>query len=135
MNWADFFHQIVIPIVSGLVLTIGKAIAEHRKRALSLDDSNDVALDLVLIGVGALAAFQIDAAAAATLLNTTRAIYATLDAGVGDALLAIILLYLRYERYSRGAGAGGKLPKISTASGIGQLILGAAAVIWTIKTF
>jgi hypothetical protein len=69
------------------------------------------------------------------VLNAPKSVHATFDAGVGDALLAIVLLYLRFERYRRGVAAGGKLPTMNTFSAIGQLALGAAAIIWTIKAF
>jgi hypothetical protein len=116
MNWLALFHEFFIPFIGGIALTLGKAIADEK--AISFKDSNDIALDLVMVGVGALGALYIKAGA----------VESTIDAGIGDVFLAAILLYLRFRKKHREAQVG--LP-----GEIGQLILGVAAVVWTIKAF
>lgn len=135
MNWTSLFHEFVIPFICGLVLTIGKAIADQK--ALSFDDSNDIALDLIFASIGAMVAFQIDQIDKAVGLDPSRVIYATFDAGVGDAFFAAILLYWRNKRRRLGQMVNGVfvLPPVHWATGSIQLILGAGAVIWTIKAF
>lgn len=96
---------------------MGKLIADQK--ILSFDESNDIALDLVLVGVGALGA----------LYKEAGAVQVTIDAAAGDVLLAAVLLYVRYHRKRSG------LAPVGVVSGIVQLILGAGAVIWTIKAF
>lgn len=117
----DFFHELVIPILCGLVLTVAKIISD--RRLLSFDESNDIALDLVLVGVGALSAIYVK----------QGAVLATIDAGVGDAFLAVILLYIRYLRSRRAASGHGVAPPIGPLSGIVQMTLGVGALIWTMK--
>jgi hypothetical protein len=121
MNWTDFFHTLIIPFLGGFALTLLKLIADQK--LLSFELSNDIALDLVLLAVGALGAFYID----------QRTVGKVIDAGIGDAFLASILLYLRYRRTS--LMRAGALPAIGPAGGIAQLTLGAGAVIWTVKAF
>jgi hypothetical protein len=122
MKWMDLFHNLIIPFLGGFALTLAKLIADQK--LLSFDESNDIALDMVLLGVGALGAFYIKGGT----------VEATIDAGVGDAFLAAILLYLRYQRRHLNA-AGGVVVPVSWPRGIVQLILGAGAIIWTIKAF
>jgi hypothetical protein len=43
---------LIIPFLGGFALTLVKSIADQK--LLSFDDSNDIALDMVLLGVGAL---------------------------------------------------------------------------------
>jgi hypothetical protein len=102
---------------------LAKLIADQK--LLSFDESNDIALDMVLLGVGALGAFYIKGGT----------VEATIDAGVGDAFLAAILLYLRYRRKRLDHSASGTLPAVGPLTGIAQLVLGAGAIIWTIKAF
>lgn len=117
------FHELVVPIVGGIVLTLVKLIANQK--LISFDESNDIALDLVLVGVGALGALYIK----------SGAVQVTIDAGLGDALFAAILLYVRFRRTRLGISSGGTLPTVGPISGIAQLIMGALAIIWTIKAF
>lgn len=77
MKWLEFFHTLVIPFIAGLSLTTAKLIAD--KKLFSFDESNDIALDLVLLGVGALGAFYAKGGTADSLI----------DAGIGDAFLAV----------------------------------------------
>jgi hypothetical protein len=132
MDWTSLFHEFVIPFLCGLVLTLGKAIADQK--ALSFDDSNDIALDLIFASIGAMVAFQIDKAVGSA---PTKVIYATFDAGVGDAVLAASLLYWRNRRKRLGQMVNGVfvLPPVHPVAGGIQVILGAGSVIWTIKAF
>jgi hypothetical protein len=61
---------LIIPFLGGFALTLVKSIADQK--LLSFDDSNDIALDMVLLGVGALGAFYIKGGT----------VEATIDAGV-----------------------------------------------------
>ncbi|MGA2536261.1 MAG: hypothetical protein ABSF53_09610 [Terracidiphilus sp.] len=123
MSFMVLFHELVVPIVGGIVLTLVKLIANQK--LISFDESNDIALDLVLVGVGALGALYIK----------SGAVQVTIDAGLGDALFAAILLYVRFRRTRLGISSGGTLPTVGPISGIAQLIMGALAIIWTIKAF
>lgn len=80
LDWVVLFHELVIPFVGGFALTLGKLIADQK--ILSFDESNDIALDLVLVGVGALGA----------LYKEAGAVQVTIDAAAGDVLLAAVLL-------------------------------------------
>ena len=117
MKWLDIFHSLVIPFLGGFSLTLAKLIADQK--LLSFDQANDIALDMVLLGVGALGAFFIKGGT----------VEATVDAGIGDAFLAVILLYLRFRRKRLN------IEQVGALAGIGQLVLGAGAIIWTIKAF
>lgn len=121
--WLDIFHSFLIPFIGGFSLTLLKAVAD--RKLISFDESNDIALDLVLVAVGALGALYI----------RKGAVEATIDAGIGDAFLASVLLYLRYRRMYLGVSRGGVAPRIGPLSGMSQLLLGAMAVIWTIDAF
>jgi hypothetical protein len=123
MDWTALFHELVVPLVGGIVLTLLKLVANQK--LISFDESNDIALDLVLVGVGALGALYIN----------SGAVQVTIDAGLGDALFAAILLYVRFRRTRLGVAANGVPPPVRAVSGILQLILGALAIIWTIKAF
>ena|SRR5271155_2156182 len=123
MKWTDIFHSLIIPFLGGFALTLAKLIADQK--LLSFDESNDIALDMVLLGVGALGAFYIKGGT----------VEATIDAGVGDAFLAAILLYFRYHRNRAKIAAGNSLIAVGAVRGITQLILGAGAILWTIKAF
>jgi hypothetical protein len=113
---------LVIPFLGGFTLTLAKLVADQK--LLSFDESNDIALDMVLLSVGALGAFYIKGGT----------VEATIDAGVGDAFLAAILLYLRYQRRHLDT-VGGVVVPVRWPRGVVQLILGAGAIIWTIKAF
>jgi len=123
MKWLDIFHSLVIPFLGGFSLTLAKLIADQE--LLSFDQANDIALDMVLLGVGALGAFFIKGGT----------VEATVDAGTGDAFLAVILLYLRFRRKRLSVESSGGIPPVGVFAGIGQLVLGAGAIIWTIKAF
>ncbi len=51
----ELFHNFVVPILLGLCVTALKIIGDRKEP--SFDEANGVALDLVLISVGALGAF------------------------------------------------------------------------------
>lgn len=119
----NVFHNLIIPFFCGFALTLLKLIADQK--LLSFDESNDIALDLVLVAVGALGALYVN----------RGAVEATIDAGVGDAVLAAILLYVRFRRTHLAQASAGVPPRIAPVSGILQLILGAGAVTWTITAF
>jgi hypothetical protein len=123
MKWMSIFHSLVIPFLGGFALTLAKLIADQK--LLSFDESNDIALDMVLLGVGALGAFYIKGGT----------VEATIDAGVGDAFLAAVLLYLRFHRKRLTVVAGGNPPAVSALSGTVQLILGVFAILWTLIAF
>jgi hypothetical protein len=72
MDWLSFFHALVIPFFGGFALTLGKLIAD--RRLLSFDEANSIALDMVLLAVGALGAYA-----------RNRPVEATIDGGIGDA--------------------------------------------------
>ncbi len=95
----ECFHSLIIPFLGGFALTLGKLIADHK--VLSLDECNNISLDLVLIAIGALGAFHIEGGS----------LIATIDAGVGDAFLATILLYLRYLKNRHARANHGKPPR------------------------
>jgi hypothetical protein len=114
---------LVIPFLGGFSLTLAKLIADQG--LLSFDQANDIALDMVLLGVGALGAFFIKGGT----------VEATVDAGIGDAFLATVLLYLRYRRKRLSLAVDGDLAPEGAVAGIGQLILGAGAIIWTVLAF
>ncbi len=123
MQWLHIFHSLVIPFLGGFSLTLAKLIADQG--LLSFDQANDIALDMVLLGVGALGAFFIKGGT----------VEATVDAGIGDAFLATVLLYLRYRRKRLSLAVDGDLAPEGAVAGIGQLILGAGAIIWTVLAF
>jgi hypothetical protein len=76
LNWMDFFHNIFIPFLGSLVLTGAKAIADDEK-AISWEKSNDIALDLVILGVGLVCGIYIKAS------TIEKAALSTFDAGMG----------------------------------------------------
>jgi len=121
MNPLALFHNFVIPFIGGLCLTIGKAIADRKE--ITWDESNNIALDLVLVTVGALGILYIN----------KGAVEATIDAGVGDGFLAMILLYTRHLRRQKMRQAS--LPPIHPVAGAFQVLLGFGAVVWTINAF
>jgi len=122
-DWLNVFHSLIIPFLGGFALTLGKLIADHK--VLSFDESNDIALDLVLIAVGALGAFHIGGGS----------LIVTIDAGIGDAFLAMILLYLRTLRKRMGLKNSGHVKPVGAIQGLFQLALGVIAIIWTMKAF
>jgi hypothetical protein len=115
--WIDVFYKLFIPLIGGLSLTGAKLIADGK--LVSWDETNDIALDMVLLAVGALGAFFISGGTGEQVL----------DGGIGDVFLGVILLYLRYE--SRINATTSVTPKM----GIAQLALGFAALFWTVKAF
>ncbi|MGC2635754.1 MAG: hypothetical protein WA294_01145 [Acidobacteriaceae bacterium] len=123
MGWIDLFHDLAIPFVAGLAMTLLKLMADGK--LVSWDDSNDIALDLVLIAAGALAVLY-----GRPEHLSPDAMY---DAGVGDLFAAVILLLLRFQR--RLKGQHGRLPAIGPVGGLLQLTIGSAAIIWTVKAF
>jgi hypothetical protein len=121
MQWMNVFHSLIIPFLGGFSLTLTKLIAD--RKLLSLDQANDIALDMVLLGVGALGAVYIKGGA----------VEATIDAGIGDAFVAAILLYLRFRR--QHLTREGSSTKVGLISGIVQVFLGACAILWTLMAF
>ena len=119
MTWPEIFHAFVIPFLGGLTLTLTKLIAD--RKLLSFDESNNIALDMVLLGIGALG----------TLYIRKGAVEVTVDAGMVDAFLAAVLLYLRFHRKHSRTGRRNP-PPTGPVSGIFQLMLGAGAIVWTI---
>jgi hypothetical protein len=115
--WLDVFHKVFIPLIGGLSLTGAKLIADGK--LVSWDQANDIALDMVLLAVGALGAFFISGGTGEQVL----------DGGIGDVFLGVILLYLRYDRRMQN-----KAP-FSPGMGVAQLMAGFAALLWTIKAF
>ena len=134
MDWLAYFHELLIPFLGAFALLLGKAIADHEP--LSFDDSNDIALDLVLVALGAMGALYSNPGAAKAL-GVTGAVRAVIDAGTVDVFLALLLLYVRFKRNRNGKKVNGSLvlPRVKWLSGSAQLILGMVAVIWTIKAF
>jgi hypothetical protein len=114
---------LVIPFLGGFALTLGKLIAD--RKMLSFDESNGVALDMVLIALGALAAFHIEGGG----------LTATIDAGVGDAFLAMILLYIRSVQRSALSRPHGSTRPVGLWAAVGQIILGMASIVWTVTAF
>jgi len=80
----ELFHNFVVPILLGLCVTALKIIGDRKEP--SFDEANGIALDLVLISVGALGAFYMKGRSAETAF----------DAGVGNAVIAVILVFIRY---------------------------------------
>jgi len=114
----EIFHSLIIPLLGGVALTLAKLIADHK--VFTFNESNDIALDMVLVAVGALAAFRIKGAP----------VYETVDAGVGDVFIAAILLYIRYVRKRHDPV---NPPRIGRLSGIAQFLLGLTAIYWTLN--
>ena len=123
MFGSGIFHDIFIPIVAGLALTLMKLVASQK--VWSFAESNDNALDLVLVSAGALGALYVD----------KGAVQATIDAGVGDVFFAAVLLYWRFLTTRRRVAKSHSAADTPPFSGILQLMLGLASIIWTIKAF
>jgi hypothetical protein len=118
----DPFHDLFLPALAGLVLT-GLKIMSDRKN-VSFDEFNGIALDLILVTIGASALFM-----------EGRPPTAYQSFGVVTAALAVILLLLRYRRSGEAARLPVGVPLQETRWWFAflQLFLGVAAFIWLFK--
>jgi hypothetical protein len=116
----DIIHYFAVPVVLGLVLTILKIIADQKD--LNLDEANGIALDLILVAIGASGIYL-----KGKDPETVTAAWA------GNLLLAAILLYVRYARAKKAAKlpSGQFLPKTGLVAGSLQLLLGVISFFWT----
>lgn len=115
-----FIHSLFIPFLGGFIVTIAKALADDK--TLSYNDANDIGLDMVLIAVGAIAIYHPGAKTADEVL----------DACIGDAFFAAILIYMKALRRKQ---YGASPPRINPTQGNFQLALGAAAIVCTVFAF
>jgi len=123
-QFLKLFHSLAIPFLGGFALTLGKIIADKRK--LAFEETNNIALDLVLIAIGATAEVQIKGG------NVTT----TTDALVGDLFVLMTSLYFRHLRNLEVESAEAKKEKIKPIGwfrGCLQLAWGMAAIIWTMN--
>jgi hypothetical protein len=120
----EIFHNFIVPIALGVCLTMAKLIADGQE--ITLDESNGIALDIILVSIGTF-----------TIFMKGKDIEVVIAAAAGNAVAAIILLVLRYRRAKESAKlpAGQKLPVTSWLFGGFQLGLGILAFIWTTKAF
>lgn len=133
--WIQVFDKLVIPFVGGFAMTLGKTIAAGK--VLSFDDANEIALDMVLLGIGVIVEFVHFGAG-----DQAGQAVKTLHACAVDVLVAAVLLYLRYLRRlaHEAAVAAAALvglpaaanPPVTRFSAIMQLILGLCAIIWAV---
>ncbi len=115
-------HNFIVPVVLGFVLTVLKIMSDQKE--LNFDEANGIALDLILVSIGAFSIFL-----------KGKEIDAILAAGVGDAFLAMLLLYMRYRRARKRARLllqGQVLQETRWWSATLQLLLGIASFLWTI---
>jgi hypothetical protein len=122
----DFEFNFLIPMALAMVLTLGRIMANQSY--LTLDETNDLGLDWVMVSLGAVGGFYLE----------RRSVDSSMAAGVGDALIGAVLLYMRYQQQRRRARlkAQGRRPEeTGWAVGIVQMMLGVLSILWTVKAF
>ena len=119
LNYSQILHNFIVPAALGLILTGLKVMAARRE--LSFDEFNGIALDLILVAIGA---------SAINLIG--KPVDAIISFGVGAAGLATALLLIQYHRSGKAAKLkpGERLKETSRSFAIFQLMLGVAAFIW-----
>jgi hypothetical protein len=116
------YDNFVIPYLVGLVLTVLKLITDRKR--ISTEEANSAALDLVLVSIGVLAVY-----------STTQG-YKTYHAIVGNAVLGVVLLYIRAQRAAERdtvTTSGGTLKPVSLVSAAAQIVIGTASIYWTVR--
>lgn len=122
----DFEYNFLIPMALAMILTLGRIMADQSY--FSLNETNTLGLDWVMVSLGALGGFYLE----------RRSVDSSLAAGVGDALIGSVLLYMRYQQQRRRARmmAQGRKPEgTGWAVGIVQMMLGVLSILWTVKAF
>lgn len=116
----EIVHNFVVPMVLGFMLTALKIITDLRD--FNWDEANGIALDLILVSIGAFSIYM-----------KGKDVETIVSAGVGNALLALVLLYIRYKRARKRdkLPAGQTLPEMSGWLAVPQLLLGITSIYWT----
>ena len=104
LNVTALLAHIAIPVIMGLVIVLFVKAAQDRP--LSWESCNDVAIDFILISVGATGALFLNPKLAAKWGAGQAAVYGILIVAV-NMLLAAALVYLaKYRKRPVGAGGG-----------------------------
>ena len=114
-KWREYAVNYGVPLILGLALTFCKIMADGKK--LKNEEANGVALDMVLISIGTF-----------VVILKGRSTDDIMLALAGNALVALILLIVRYSRSSKGAAA---TPTSNLSAAI-QIILGLGSFVWTL---
>ncbi len=123
LEFKDIFHNFVVPVALGFILTLFKIMSELKD--LEFNEWSGIALDLILVSIGSFAFYM-----------KGRDIDTILSAAAGNIVVAGGLLYWRYRRPKNAANAGKSAPdQIEWYYAFLQLALGIGAFVWTIKAF
>jgi hypothetical protein len=118
----EIYHKFFVPFIMAVCLTLGKKLADNNLP--SLEDANDVALDLIMVSIGAMAVFHATGWTADQFQS----------AAAWDVLLALALLTRRAQRVRTRASlkAGRKVVPVGIVEGLFELLAGLMAVYMTI---